>query len=251
MIAGILHQSSGLGNQLHRYVATRVLAEDKGYEWGMVYNGNDPAKDAGFKGASFMEVDLGKEVPQEGMNIWYEKKIVQDGLDIRGYDPEYNFVQDGTVIEGEFQDERYFIHRLEDIKQWLKTEELVMADNVCAIGFRGGEYTAFPELFLTKDYWDEAIEKMKLIDPTMKFEVHTDDSATARQFFPDYPIVQEIGMNWRSIRYAKYSIIANSSFYILPRLLNGGYTIAPRYWARRNIGVWALPQNFYSTFDYI
>ena len=85
----------------------------------------------------------------------------------------------------------------------------------------------------------------------MKFEVHTDDEVLARQFFPDYKIIHDIGINWRSIRYAKYAIISNSSFYILPRWLNKGVTIAPRYWARRNTGVWALPQNYYDRFLYV
>lgn len=85
----------------------------------------------------------------------------------------------------------------------------------------------------------------------IKFEVHTDDIGLAQQFFPAFNIIHDIGINWRAMRYAKHAIIANSSFYILPRLLSGGVTIAPRYWARRNIKVWALPQNYYSQFTYI
>jgi len=55
------------------------------------------------------------------------------------------------------------------------------------------------------------------------------------------------------IRHAKNLIIANSSFYILPALLNrrAEEVIAPKYWARRNTGVWATRQNFYRKFTYI
>ena len=35
MIVGTFWKGSGLGNQLHRYVMTRVLAADKGFEFGM------------------------------------------------------------------------------------------------------------------------------------------------------------------------------------------------------------------------
>jgi hypothetical protein len=247
MIAGIFHAGSGLGNQLFRYVATRVLALDKGYKWGMC----NPEL---FKGDSFMKIDKGINPPDGDVftNVdFQEKRVEQDGLDIRGYDPEINFVKDNTVIDGEFQDPKYFEHRKIEIDGWLKTEPLEVPEDTCVIGFRGGEYVGVPDLFLTIDYWNDAIEIMRDINPDMRFEVHTDDPATAEIFFPNYPIIQDIGINWRSMRYAKFAIIANSSFYILPRWRCGGMTIAPRYWARRNIGIWALPQNYYKQFFYL
>lgn len=244
MIAGIFHQGSGLGNQLHRYVATRVLAEDKGYDWQMWYSQN-------FKGGDFMDIDFGKLERFDVQHEWQEKKVVENGVDIRSYDPEFNFIQDNTIIDGEFQDPRYFEHHLEDIKEWLAVEPVEMPTNVCVIGFRGGEYTTNPDLFLPKEYWENSIKLMKEWNPSMKFEVHTDDLITAREFFPDYPIIHDISINWRSMRYAKYAIIANSSFYILPRLLSGEVTIAPHYWARHNTGVWSMAQNYYKQFLYL
>lgn len=260
MIHGIFYEGSGLGNQLHRYVMTRVLAADKGYEWGMKYTHF-------FKGQSFMKLDLG--VPF-GTGVWVrdvfqEKKVVENGVDIRSYDPEINFVEDNTVIDGEFQDERYFTHRLPEIAEWLKVEPVLPVGPICLIGFRGGEYSLFPDLFLQKEYWDKGIEYMRSIEPDMVFEVHTDDPALAHSFFPDFRIVDNkqishskhtnMGMNWRAMRYAKYAIIANSSFYILPRLLahqeQKALTIAPRYWARRYAKVWAQPQNYYKKFTYL
>lgn len=247
MIAGWCHHGSGLGNQLHRYIATRILALEKGYDWGIMNHGE-------FKGKSFIKLDMGSNLDpivfNEKVNFWEEKKISENGIDIRGYDPEFNFIKDNTFIDGEFQDPRYFEHRLPEIDEWLTVEPINIADDVCVIGFRGGEYVGVPNLFLTKDYWEDAIKKMKEKGIT-KFEVHTDDPITAQQFFPDYKVIHDIGINWRSMRYAKYAIIANSSFYILPRLLSEGITIAPRYWARRNIGVWALPSNYYKQFTYI
>lgn len=253
MIAGIFHQGSGLGNQLHRYVTTRVLAMDKGYEWAMLYPDN-------FKGKSFMSIEVAS-VPTddevvaiyEHPHLFNEKKVVENGVDIRGYDPEINFVEDNTIIDGEFQDERYFEHRLPEIREWLKVEPLDMPDDLCVINFRGGEYAIFPELYLTKDYWVEAISLMREKYPHVRFEVHTDDFVEAAKFFPGLPITRDIGLNWRSIRYAKHLIISNSSFAILPALLNEDVkeVIAPRYWARRNTGAWALPQNYYRRFTYI
>lgn len=280
MISGIFHKGSGLGNQLHRYVATRVLALDKGVGFNMI------APEL-FKGSSFMNLEMtdkyyangtvkltapyhveepsGKVIPHVTTKIWQEwNKNV--------YDPDINFVEDNTIIDGNFEDPKYFEHRLPEINEWLKTEPIKAEDDVCIIGFRGGEYKAIPELFLNHTYWRDAIKKMKEINPNIKFEIHTDDIWGASDYFSrlydghflldqnNTEIIRDIGINWRSMRYAKYAIIANSSFYVLPRLINSAdawpfpnssLTIAPRYWNRYNVKEWQYPQNFYRQFTYI
>lgn len=266
MIAGIFHSGSGLGNQLHRYVMTRVLALDKGYEWTMI------AQDL-FKGKDFMNLDMGKNShiryrveepsgkviptqfiehfnpnfglpPLHSYESWGEwNKNV--------YDPDINFVEDDTVIDGNFEDDKYFGHRMKEIDEWLKVKPLYPPDDLCLIGFRGGEYYAIPELGLPKEYFDRGIKKMREINPRMRFEVHTDDVELAKEFFPKYEIIRDVEINWRSMRYAKYAIIANSSFYVLPRLLSEGVTIAPKYWNRYNTKKWDYPQSYYKSFKYI
>lgn len=259
-VYGIFHPGSGLGNQLHRYVATRVLAEDKGLEWGMI----GPEH---FKGSSFMTLDMGKPfdgtytlgqggeiLPISDMKRFSEKKILEDGVDIRSFDPDFSFVEDGTIIDGEFQDERYFAHMGRYLDEWLHVEPLGMPNDLCVIGFRGGEFQHFPELFLTDEYWNKGMEEMARINPKMRFIVVTDDPELARKVFPpEIPVSHEIGLDWRMVRFARYLIIANSSFYILPALLNENVrkVIAPKYWARRNTGQWSTRQNFYSKFHYI
>lgn len=250
MISGIFHQGSGLGNQLHRYVATRILALDKGYDFSMV------APEL-FKGSSFMNLDMGLsssilDNSRMAIKTFHEKKVVENGIDVRSYDPEFNFLGANTVIDGEFQDSKYFEHRLKEIDEWLKVEPIEVPHDTCVIGFRGGEYYSDSNLGLPPKYYYDAMIKMVTdVNPKMRFEVHTDDAQLAQQFFPKYKVIHDIGINWRSMRYAKYAIIANSSFYILPRLLSKGLTIAPRYWARRNIEVWATPMNYYKQFKYI
>lgn len=250
MISGIMHKGSGLGNQLHRYVMARVLAEDKGYDFSMV------APEL-FKGKDFMTLDMGLpnnaqyEIEIPSGRVVPSHKLVWMEWNKYCYDPDINFIKNNTIIDGNFEDERYFEHRLADIENWLVTEHLPVPDNLCIIGFRGGEYYTVPELGLPKEYFERAIKRMLEFNPDMKFEVHTDDPGLARAFFPNYPIVQDIGINWRSVRYAKHAIIANSSFYVLPRLLRGGITIAPRWWNRYNLQRWDYPQNFYKSFLYI
>ncbi len=251
MIYSFVHPGSGLGNQLFRIVAGKVLALDRGFEYSAIGREN-------FKGKSFMDLDMGEENNMQFTTLNGSGKIVADVNDDKlweektnYYNPEFNFVGDETIIDGEFQSIQYFGHRLLSIDHWLKVEPIDIPDDVCVIGFRGGEFALFPELFLGEEYWLKAVIEMKKINPHMKFEVHTDDPKTAETFFPGAKIIHDIGINWRSMRYAKYAIIANSSFYILPRLLSGGFTIAPRYWARRNIKEWSRPDNYYPQFNYI
>lgn len=271
MITGIFHSGSGLGNQLHRYVATRVLALDKGCDFSMIAPEN-------FKGKSFMNLDMGIQYERMYRTEFPSGKVIPQivgaGLVSRGdfpvweektnyYNPEFNFIEDNTIIDGEFQDERYFEYRLKEIKKWIKVDYLrgnSNLKNLCVIGFRGGEFYAYPELGLPKEYFEEGIKIMKEINPSMRFEIHTDDPELARNmlwsrdFHPE--IIHNVEKNWKLTRYARYAIVANSSFYILPRLLKQdsdlkSITIAPRYWARRNTKEWSMPQNYYKNFNYI
>ena len=252
MILGIFYQGSGLGNQLHRYVATRVRAKDLNVPWDMMYIPDGSSKKDGFKGESFMDISWG-DTPKlfNEMDSWNEKKVRENGIDVSSYDPEFFFIKDNTIIDGEFQDERYWEHLEKEVDEWLKVEPIETADNICMIGFRGGEFALYPDLFLTKEYYEEAMDIMVKEHGVKGFIVHTDDERLAKEFFGDIPIIHDIGINWRSMRYAKHAIIANSSFFILPRWLRNGVTIAPRFWGRRNVKIWSMAQNYYKRFKYI
>lgn len=285
MIAGIFHEGSGLGDQLFRYITVRTLAEEKGYEWGMSHLEN-------FKGDSFINLQTGQEIMPDGTikvlldsqgkprtyqgEIAYFKKVPfrifeeriiqnENGIDIRSYDPEINFVEDNTIIDGSFEDSKYWHSNLDNISNWLDVEPLNIPDDLCVIGFRGGEYASNPDLFLPPSYYTNAMFYMT--DNGIElFQVHTDDPALAKKYLPDIQIIDNqpishskhtnMGFNWRSARYAKYAIIPNSAFFILPRLLKHhedpeAITIAPRYWARHNTKVWARPACYYEEFTYI
>lgn len=252
MIYGFCHPGSGIGNQLHRYVATRVLAKKLGTDFSIIGPEFSKVKD-------FMPLDFGKpndvgyRVESSAgkiIQVVNEKHLWEEKTNY--YNPEFNFVPDETVIDGEFQDERYYEDYKKDLKKWLKVEPLTLPDDYCAIGFRGGEFALFPELFLPETYWEKAIGMLG----ELRYEVHTDDPHLAQQLFRDVPIIHRADYNWRAVRQAKTAIISNSSFYILPRLLKHwedpeAITIAPRYWARHNTQEWSLPQNYYKEFTYI
>src|SRR3990167_6024173 len=124
MIYGYTHQGSGAGNQLFRYIATRIKALDLGVDWRMIYNPDSSGKPEGFKCKDFMEFfesELLDRFPED-LEYFNEKKVVENGVDIRPYDPEFNFIEDNTIIDGEFQDERYWQHREKEVDEWLKVE---------------------------------------------------------------------------------------------------------------------------------
>lgn len=250
MIIGLWHRGSGLGDQLFCYLSARFTAERLGVDFGIVGD---------FKGSSFMNLDRGIVVPFPFiMEEPAGKVVVQNDWPIfeglKWYNPEFNFVEDNTIVDGcMMQDWKYFGDRLSDVRDWLKVEPLQMPDNKCIIGFRGGEFTAIPELFLTKDYWVTAMNKIREIEPGIEFEIVSDDPETARSCFPHIPVTHEISLDWRKIRYAKYLIVSNSCFYILPSLLNQDVkmVIAPRYWARRNTKEWSTVQNYYKQFTHL
>lgn len=272
MVAGIFYEGSGLGDQLFRYVTVRTIAEEKGYEYKMFQDN--------FKGDFFIEkpdILKGDYKPGIQFSVWKtfdEKDVREHGTDIRSYDPEINFVEDNTIIDGSFEDDKYWRHNLPNIDKWLAVGPLNVPDDVCVIGFRGGEYAMNPDLFLGPSYYMEAIEEMLNLNAQMQFEVHTDDPTLAAKLFPNFKIIENapishskhtnMGLNWRSARHAKYAIIPNSAFFILPRILKhhdggdrtdlvkgGAVTISPRYWARRNTKTWARPACYYPEFIYI
>lgn len=242
MIAGIFHKGSGLGNQLFRYVFVRSFAKDNGFDFGMQNPEN-------FKGASFLKLDMGSPVGKLTHTYTEPKINLKNSItDIRTYDFEgISKIEDSTLIDGEFQGEKYFMHRKNEIREWLKIKEVSLPDDLCIINFRGGEYVGGQDLFLAQEYWDKAILNMQKINPDMQFRVVTDDVKISKRFFPKYEISHNMVNDYASIQYAKYLILSNSSFALMPAWLNQNakMVIAPKYWARHNVsdGYWSLSYN--------
>lgn len=260
MIATPFYKGQGLGNQLANYVAVRCLSLDKKLKFGVQFPGN-------FKGSSFMKLDMGlpvigghisvegqtPEVLPDSFTSYYREATEMDGdLNVSGYDLNVTDIDDGTLIHGLFQGVKYFNDKLSQVRQWLEVEPIDMPDDLCVINVRGGEYKYVPSFILPKTYWNNGIAYMKSINPNMRFEVHTDDADYARSLFPNYEIISDIGINWRSIRYAKYLLLSNSSFAILPAVLGEARcVVAPEYFAGHNVGKWSLKQNYVPGWTYI
>lgn len=270
MIVTEFYKGQGLGNQLACYVATRVFALDKGYAFGI----KSPEK---FKGLDFLNVDFGEEViggsgpdggpaitlPQGIVHYYSERMIIhpKNGSNITLYDKELVDIKDHTKIDGLMQDEQYIAHHKNEIKEWLAIKpEFECFDysdeNTCVINFRGGEYARHPEFFLEKKYWNDAIATMLKINPNFRFIVITDDTITAKKFFPHFSVFHfSIGKDYSIIKNAHYLILSNSSFAWFPAWTSEvlKYCIAPKYWARHNIsdGYWSLGYNITTNWYYL
>jgi hypothetical protein len=264
MIINEIKHGQGLGNQLFCYVTTRCIAKDNGYDFGFLGTENlgDPRFNS--KGLYFMDLDLGKEaVDVENTYTEKSKRIklntchhdMTHGCDISLYDPDLAKVKDNTLIQGIMQDEKYFYHHLDSIKEWLKVKPEYDTyeyhqDDICIMNFRGGEYRSLHELYLTRDYWVNAIKHMMNINPEMDFRIVTEDVSAANAMFPEIEAYHfDIAKDYSIIKNAKYLILSNSTFGCFPAFTSETveYVIAPKYWARHNVsdGYWATGQNLY------
>lgn len=269
MIITELYKGQGLGNQIWCYVTTRVLALDKGFDFGIKSPEN-------FKALDFMDLDFGKQVfggngPEggppktlpDGIKYYYnENKITHpNGSDIRNIDKNLiNNLKDNTKVDGLLQGEKYIEHRKKEIREWLKVREEFefydfSNDNICIINFRGGGYAKDKDFFLSDDYWRDAVNNMLKINPDFKFIVITDDVKTAKKFFPKFEVYHfDITKDYVVIKNARYLIMSNSSFAWFPTWLNENlkYCIAPKYWGRHNFsdGYWSLESNITKGWNY-
>lgn len=270
MIVNELYNGQGFGNQLANYVTTRVFCKDKGYDFGI----KSPEK---FKGHSFMELDFGLSViggtgPEggpphtlpEGITHYFKEKITRhpNGSDVTIDDPELENVKDNTKIDGNFQSENRIWHRKDEIKEWLKIKpefdfKGYSFDDICVINFRGfGVGPPADGFFLHQKYWQDAVQRMRDINPNFRFVVITEDVQTAKQFFPDFTVRHyDIGTDFCIVKNAKYLILSNSSFPYYATLISDTikYIIAPKYWGRYNMsdGYWSCGYNIFRNHNYI
>ena len=270
MIVNELYSGSGLGNQLWRYTVTRVIADRNGYDFGIMSTHK-------FKAPSILDLDFGLDVKggtspfegappttlPEGIDSYYaERGLIHPtfNCDCRLYDPDLFNIQDNAKIDGNMESEIYLEGYKNEVREWLKIRDerqiLDLSDeDICILGFRGGEYISVRDLFLPKEYWHGAMNIMRQRNPKMKFVVVTDDPNTARHMFPTLDVHHyNTEVDWILIRNAKNIIMSNSSFAWLPTWINDeiGNVIAPKYWGKHNVsdGFWAQGDSLTKGWEY-
>ncbi len=272
ILATELLKGQGLGNQLFCYIATRCLAEEKGFDF-CILNREQLANNIhSNKGMYFMELDCGSELTKDDFKFVYQEKDeriyvgnsehdITNGCYIAGADETLLELTDSTLIYGNLQDESYFIKYREQIKQWMSVKPEYehyeySKENICVINIRGGEYAGCPELFLRRKYWLDAMAVMKKKRADMQFVVVTDDLEAAAKILPEVPAYHgDLATDYTRIKNAHYLILSNSTFAYFPAFTSDTlqFAIAPKYWARHNVsdGYWASEQNIYQDFIYM
>ena len=262
----------GLGNQLAVYVTTRVIAADKGVDFGLKGLENLGDKRYNSNGLYFMDLYLGEPIDEsKTFNQYVEKEVriklnhsqhdAVLGCDIRLADQDLPNVPDDTELHGTMQSEDYIYHRKEEIKQWLKLKpehdnKDFTDDNICVLNIR--DYEGDDTLFLSRDYWVRAIYHMLKINPNMQFLIITENPDMAKRLLPelaDNVYHFDVGRDYATIKNARWLILSNSSFAYFPALINeeAKLIIAPKYWARHNVsdGYWATGSNLCRDFIYM
>jgi Glycosyl transferase family 11 len=268
MITTEFYPGQGLGNQLWLYAVVRAIAHNNGYEWGI----QSPSV---FKGRTFMNLDMGKKVigiksntprkvrPFGIRQIYSEKRLIHavGRYDITPFQEEVLHIRDKTKIDGVFQCEDYILPiRKELTDAFSATDSTLRTRGVCYIHFRGGDFAPHPTLLLSKQYYEAAISHIRSIDSNIEFRVLTNDTALAREYFPEFVIESNyidgeiqsgpsvdldarIGEDFRKLQNCEYIIISNSSFswWAAWTNLETKVVVAPKYWARHNAndGFWS------------
>ena len=130
-----------LGNHLWQYAVCRTVAEQNNYEYYI------PRE---FLGTHLFNCSLG--VDNNTTNKCFP--ICNNHDQMQKYDPTIFNIEDFTKIDGYLQTEKYIKHNQKNIIDWFKPkhdinsiiDELKLNDDICVIGFRGGDYKDKPHV---------------------------------------------------------------------------------------------------------
>jgi len=273
MIITELYNGQGLGNQLWCYIVTRIIAQNKGYDFGIKAIEK-------FKGKEFLQLYWGEEViggdgPEGGppnslpknIQYYYKEKLTRNPknlIDISKKDDILLNISDNTKIDGIMQSYDYVENHRNQIRDWIKikSDRNILEysnENICIIHIRGGDFLG-SSAFLQDEYYRNAMDYMKEKNPNIIFYIVTDDVEYAKKLCPDVKIIggsisgendtrkagHHIGgpiwMDWTIIYNAKNLIISASSFSWWPTWLGGcENVIAPMYWGdyKNSDGYWS------------
>jgi hypothetical protein len=253
--------TGNISDHMIRYAICRTVAEKNGYQWGI----NPQTSHDYFGGKEqmyfFHDINYGLpidtsygQLPDGIKNVWEEKREIYPEYSYHQFQKNIFDIPDCTkIIIYCGQDARYF--EKEKLKKWfeikqkyidqtkslLKIYNIELDENTTILNARGGEYIGVSSLFLPLIYWRRTIEYMKQINSRMKFIMITEDPNFYSSYF-DFPVLHfGIHQDYYIVNNAMNLIISNSGFGLMPTYLNNKkqIVVAPKYWARHNLGVWA------------
>lgn len=248
-------EGQGLGNQLWLYFAAVSISKKLKTEVKII-NYNQ------FVGKDFIKLNQSKKNVTTYDNIFHERFYYDHRIKhiSHFYDERFYEINKNTLIEGYFQDERYFLNqKINFLKHVQITNpnfiKIKLDKKSCVLNIRGGEYKRHKDFILPKKYWLNSIEIMKKRG-IEKFIIVTDDKKYCDILFPKYEVVfGSIKECFLYLLTAKNIIVSNSTFSYFPIKMqkNNPNVIAPAYWGRYNDKqkIWASPSNFYFDWNWI
>lgn len=275
MIVNELHDGQGLGNQLWNYALLRIITKKRGNNFFIMGKSR-------FKGKTFMDIDFGEEPTDGSLNtlgLYKERVEYLSGtdIDISRTDPQLLEIPLHTKFEGNCQSAKYLEGHRSDILDWIKIKseykKYTTDENTCVIHLRCGDFKKIKDVFLPVEYYRNAMNYIRSLNPNIRFCCVTDEKDEAMRILSDVEIIGSaviggedenkaahhrggpIGIDFAFLMNAKYAIIPNSSFSWWATYLNTRKTVvvAPKYWARHNIsnGYWSTSDIITEGFMYI
>lgn len=249
-----IYLNGRLGNQIFQYVALRILSKKNGSNFYIPSDkesGNFFYKNCSLKFSKYLEQSV-----ESNPHFWIGQNIfdiefgkIDDYLDKYKEEHELvNFsVDDGTFLQGFFQNEQNLIQEEDYIRNILKIRKesdrvenftkQYPPDEWCYVHFRGGDYKTIPKWYLPIDYYHQAMNKIKKEYDIEKFVFITDDYDECFNFFPDFPITSStMEDDFFKVYNSVYTIIPNSSFSWWASWLKTKniITVAPNKWFNYN-----------------
>ena len=250
-----------LGNQMFQFASTLGIGKRKGYDVKFPIENCSTARMVGP-----IDVKTGSVTPVkcdllDCFDIPEEYFISSSKLQIYSlfnegrfeYDPNTEIIPDGTVLNGYFQTEKYFLDIREEIRKILSFKEEIAKEGnrildqigegkeLVSIHVRRGDYTLYPDHHPTCDltYYTKCLEEIKKISgENKKIIIFSDDKQWCLANMKNY-IGEDFFITNSEDPYVElymmtkcdYHIIANSSFSWWGSWLSDSkLTIAPSRW---------------------
>lgn len=250
--------SDQLGNQMFAYASTKCIALDKGYKFGLLseydnqFLKNDKDEIFGCNLTSIFEIpksEVIKSIP-DNLNEYWER-ITRSSLST--YVTESLEVKDNTLMRGHYICPKYFMHRIDEVREWFKfpenveNEVLSILNNIrikyptgvkfCSVHFRNALDYRIKGFMLSKYYWEKAANCLLAKEKKVVFIVFYDKKTKlVESFIKKFQcetIHNSLFKDFNLISKCDFHIVCNSSFSIMAALMdkkNLLNTFCPSIW---------------------
>lgn len=257
MIICKIYKGQGLGNQLWCMKTAYALSLKKNFECSFIDQSNS------FLGHEIFNIS--KKFFKKNVKIkyqYYEKGFfdIHTKCNLYSFDEDILKIEPSTEIIGNFQSEKYFFNKQNEIKSFflLNEKTIKLSDQFSkynVLNIRGGEYKRHTELLLPDSYWNHALLQLRH-KSDLPFVIVTDDYRYAKKLFPKLEIISNnIQLCFAAIMGCKNIVLSNSSFSYFPIFYGSKKNIiyAPYQWARFNnpMNIWVSPCNYYKNWKWI